>query len=219
LELGGEAERHLREGLRGIPKNTMKPKVVEKLVARLAEHQSGREIAEIISSGRFSHARGFRDTVSMLGSGIPDQFPRAIDQIRLGNQFYESGLRHIEFEVKNPRIKADLDVRVTDDAGHSYGYQLKRLNNPKNPFENIAKSDNLGQLSKSESDHKIMLVDGQGTIAEWEARGIPEELLQVHRGDHPLKSEKGRGILFVLRLDDGTIVIPPGAKADPRGVL
>jgi hypothetical protein len=108
---------------------------------------------------------------------------------------------------------------VTDDAGHSYGYQLKRLNNPKNPFENIAKSDNLGQLSKSESDHKIMLVDGQGTIAEWEARGIPEELLQVHRGDHPLKSEKGRGILFVLRLDDGTIVIPPGAKADPRGVL
>ncbi|MGW2701521.1 hypothetical protein [Streptomyces sp. NPDC001340] len=96
---------------------------------------------------------------------------------------------------------------------------MKRLNNPKNPFDSIAKPDNLGQLSKSEADHKIMLVDGQGTVAEWQAKGIPEELLQVHLGEHPFKSEKGRGILFVLRLDDGTIVIPPGAKVDPRGVL
>ncbi|MET7855275.1 hypothetical protein ABZT48_45750 [Streptomyces avermitilis] len=110
-------------------------------------------------------------------------------------------------------------MRVTDDAGDSFGYQMKRLNNPKNPFDSIAKSDNLGQLSKSAADSKIMLVDGQGTVAEWQARGIPEELLQVHRGEHPVKSEKGRGILFVLRLDDGTIVIPPGAKVDPRGVL
>lgn len=31
--------------------------------------------------------------------------------------------------------------------------------------------------------------------------------------------EKGRGILFVLRIDDGTIVIPPGSTVDPRGVL
>ncbi|MFF4571328.1 hypothetical protein [Streptomyces sp. NPDC001410] len=219
LELGGEAERRFRDGMRGIPKNNIKPKVLEKIVGRLAENPSGREIAEIISSGHLSHSPGFRDTVSMLGSGRPDQFPRAIDQIRLGDQFYKSGLRNIEFEVKNPGIKADLDVRVTDDTGNSYGYQMKRLNNPKNPFDSIAKPDNLGQLSKSEADHKIMLVDGQGTVAEWQAKGIPEELLQVHLGEHPFKSEKGRGILFVLRLDDGTLVIPPGAKVDPRGVL
>ncbi|MGW7046276.1 hypothetical protein ACWGDT_26995 [Streptomyces avermitilis] len=219
LELGGEAEHRFREGLRGIPRNNMKPKVLEKIVSRLAEDPSGREIAEIVSSGHLSHSTGFRDTVSMLGSGRVDQFSRAVDQIRLGDQFYQKGLRHIEFEVKNPQIKADLDVRVTDEAGDSFGYQMKRLNNPKNPFDSIAKSDNLGQLSKSAADNKIMLVDGQGTVAEWQARGIPEELLQVHRGEHPFKSEKGRGIFFVLRLDDGTIVIPPGAKVDPRGVL
>jgi len=219
MQLGGEAEHQLREGIRGIPKNTMKPKVVEKIVERLAEFPSGREVADIISSGHLSQSPGYRDTVSMLGSGRPDQFPRAVDQLRLGDQFHRSGLHHIEFEVKNPAIKADLDVRVTDDSGNTYGYQMKRLNNPENPFNSITKPDNLGQLSKSASDHKIMLVDGQGTVAEWESRGIPEELLQVHRGEHPFKSEKGRGILFVLRLDDGTIIIPPGSKVDPRGVL
>ncbi|GHB10110.1 hypothetical protein [Streptomyces chryseus] len=219
MERGGDAEHQLREGIRSIPKNTMKPKVIEKIVERLGESTSGREIADIISSGHLSQSPGFRDTVSMLGSGRPDQFPRAVDQLRLGDQFYRSGLRHIEFEVKNPAIKADIDVRVTDDAGSSFGYQMKRLNNPKNPFDSIAKPDNLGQLSKSVADHKVMLIDGQGSVAEWEARGIPEELLQVHRGEHPFKSEKGRGILFVLRLDDGTIIIPPGSKVDPGGVL
>ncbi|MFC9931249.1 hypothetical protein [Streptomyces sp. NPDC127190] len=219
LELGGEAEQRLREALDNIPKNNIKPKVLETAISRLAESASGREVADIISSGHFAKSPGFRDAISMLGSSKPDQFPRAIDQLRLGEQLYQRGLRKIEFEVKNQSIKADLDVRVTDDSGHSWGYQLKRLNNPKNPFNSISKPDHLGQLSKSEADHKIMLVDGQGTVAEWEQRGIPEELLQVHRGEHPFKSDKGRGILFVIRLEDGTIVIPPGAKVDPRGVL
>ncbi|ORT59280.1 hypothetical protein [Streptomyces sp. CB03238] len=219
MERGGEAERQLREGISNIPRNTMKPKVIEKIVQRLGESPSGREIADIIISGHLSQFPGYRDTVSMLGSGIADQAPRAMDQLRLADQFHKTGLQTIELEVKNPSIKADLDVRVTDDAGNTYGYQMKRLNNPKNPFDSITKPDNLGQLSKSAADHKIMLIDGQGSVAEWKARGIPEELLQVHRGEHPFKSEKGRGIMFVLRLDDGTIIIPPGSKVDPRGVL
>ncbi|MFF4182945.1 hypothetical protein ACFYZ9_07135 [Streptomyces sp. NPDC001691] len=220
LELGGEAEHRIREAIRQIPKNTMKPKVIEKAIQRLSESPSGAEIAEIISSGRLSHAPGYRDAISMLGSGLVDHPPRAIDQLRLGNQFYEHGFHNVAFEIKNQSIKADIDVKVTDANGESYGYQLKRLKNPKNPFENIAKADNLGQLSKSENvTHKVMLIDGQGTVADWKARGIPEELLQVHRGVHPVKSEKGRGILFVLRLGDGTIVIPPGAMVDPGGVL
>ncbi|MFD9863355.1 hypothetical protein [Streptomyces alboflavus] len=219
LQLGGDAEHRLREAIKGIPKNTMKPKVLEKAISRLAEHPYGREVAEVISSGKFSHATGFRDLVSQLGSGVAGQHIRAIDQIKFGDQLHASGLRNIEFEIKNSARKADLDVKVTDDAGNSFGYQMKRLNNPKDPFEQIARADYLGQLSKSQADVKVMLVDGQGTVADWTSRGIPEELLRVHRGEHALKSEKGHGILFVLRLDDGTIVIPPGAKVDPRGVL
>ncbi|MEE1744213.1 MULTISPECIES: hypothetical protein [unclassified Streptomyces] len=219
MKLGGEAERQFREAMRNIPNNNIKPKVLEKIVARMGEYPQGREIADIITSGHLSQTHKFRDVVSMLGSGVRGQDLRAMDQIRLGDQFYRSGLRDIEFEIKNQAFKADLDVRVTDTNGESYGYQMKRLENPKNPFESIAKADHLGQLSKSNADHRIMLVDGQGTIAEWQARGIPEELLQVHRGEHALKSSKGRGILFVIRLEDGTITIPPGAKADPRGVL
>ncbi|MEV6961302.1 hypothetical protein AB0M97_19295 [Streptomyces sp. NPDC051207] len=219
MRLGGETEQRLREAIRNIPRNTMKPKVVERVVARLGEHPFGSEIAEIISSGRFSQSPGFRNLVSTLGSGNPHPVPRAVDQIRLGEQFYRSGLRDIAFEQKDAAIKADVDVRVVDEASESWGYQLKRLDNPKDPFESITKADYLGQLSKSDIDHRIMLVDGQGTVAEWQARGIPEELLQVHRGEHPVKSDKGQGILFVIRLEDGTIVIPPGSKVDPRGVL
>ncbi|MFG3528794.1 hypothetical protein ACGF8B_18865 [Streptomyces sp. NPDC047917] len=219
MELGGEAEHQFREAMRKIPNNNIKPKVLEKIVARMGEYPHGREIADIITSGHLSQTHKFRDVVSMLGSGVRGQDLRAMDQIRLGDQFYRSGLRDIEFEIKNQAFKADLDVRVTDANGESYGYQMKRLENPKNPFESIAKADHLGQLSKSTADHRIMLVDGQGTVAEWQARGIPDELLQVHRGEHAIKSGKGRGILFVIRLEDGTITIPPGAKADPRGVL
>ncbi|MFC7892501.1 hypothetical protein [Streptomyces sp. NPDC057381] len=219
VELGGETERRLREGIRGIPRNTIKPKVVEKIVSRLGKDTAGQEMADIIASGHLSRMPGYKDVVAMLGSGIESHFPSAVDQLRLAEQFHRSGVRNIEFEIKNSSIKADIDVKVTDDSGTSYGYQMKRLRNPKNPFESIAKADNLGQLSKSEADHKVMLVDGQGPIAEWEARGTLNELMQVHRGDHPVKSEKGRGILFVLRLDDGTVVIPPGSKVDPRGVL
>ncbi|MGW1188620.1 hypothetical protein [Streptomyces sp. NPDC002559] len=219
MELGGEAERRLREGMRGIPNNTIKPKVLERIVTRLSEHPQGKEVADIISSGHLSQMRKFRDVVSMLGSGVSGQYIRAIDQIKLGEDFYRSGLREIEFEIKNEKIKADVDVRVTDEKGESYGYQMKRLDSSNNPFGSITKADNLGQLSKSSATHKIMLVDGLGTVAEWRARGIPEELLQVHRGEHAVKSEKGLGILFVIRLADGTITIPPGSKVDPRGLL
>ncbi|MGW1431966.1 hypothetical protein ACWD6K_25545 [Streptomyces sp. NPDC002431] len=219
MELGGEAERQFREAMKNIPNNNIKPKVLERIVARMGKYPDGQEISEIITSGRLAQTNKFRDVVSMLGSGIRGQDIRAMDQIRLGDQFYRSGLRDIEFEIKNQAYKADLDVRVTDSHGESYGYQMKRLENPKNPFESIAKADNLGQLSKSEADHRIMLVDGQGTMAEWHSRGIPDELLQVHRGEHAFKSDKGRGILFVIRLEDGTIKIPPHAKADPKGIL
>ncbi|WP_282794894.1 hypothetical protein [Streptomyces sp. CC224B] len=219
LELGGEAEQRLREAIRGIPRNTMKPKVLEKGISRLAEHPYGRDVAEVITSGKFSHSAGFREVVSSLGSGVDGQYIRAIDQIRFADDLHRAGLRDIVFEVKNSSAKADLDVRVVDEEGKIWGYQMKRLNSNKGPFEQIAKADYLRQLSSSHADTKIMLVDGQGTVADWMSRGIPDELLQVHKGEHPLKSEKGRGVLFVLRLEDGTIVIPPGAKVDPRGVL
>ncbi|MER5465102.1 hypothetical protein ABT010_31360 [Streptomyces sp. NPDC002668] len=218
LQLGGEAERQVRDALASLSKNQMKPKVRENIISRLAEHRYGQEVAEILTSGRLAGYENYKQVVSSMGSGRVLMLDPAIDQLRLGDQFHHAGLRDIGFEDKGGPYQ-DLDVRVRDENGSTYGYQMKRLNNPKNPFDSITKPENLRQVSSSQVDHKVMLVDGQGTVAEWTARGIPDELLAVHRGEHAFKSEKGRGITFVIRLDDGTLVIPPGSKTDPGGVL
>ncbi|MEU5089667.1 hypothetical protein [Streptomyces sp. NPDC021356] len=40
--------------------------------------------------------------------------------------------------------------------------------------------------------------------------------MDIHRGG---RGPKGEGITFVIRLEDGNLVIPPGSKVDPKDML
>ncbi|MET9810041.1 hypothetical protein [Streptomyces halstedii] len=41
--------------------------------------------------------------------------------------------------------------------------------------------------------------------------------MNVHHGC--CNGAKGEGITFVIRLEDGTLVVPPGSKFDPKDAL
>ncbi|EXU64887.1 hypothetical protein Z951_28360 [Streptomyces sp. PRh5] len=217
LERGGETEQRIREALKQLPgPQRPKPQVLEKALSRLAEHPNGNQVGEILASGRFSGSENYWKVVSSLGSGRPLMVQPSIDQLRFANDLYDRGFRDIDFEIQENGC--DIDVRVSDNPDHTYGYQMKRLDNPKDPLNEITRPKYLGQLQRSDVDRRIMLVDGQGTLAEWQAKGIPRELMEVYEGKHRYALDRGKGVAFVIRLDDGTLVVPPGADVFPRSV-
>ncbi|MFF9395874.1 hypothetical protein [Streptomyces griseoluteus] len=219
MDRGGETEQQLRDALKGIPgKQRPKPDVVERALERLASEPSGQRVAEAIASGHFSRSDGFGQVVSSLGARKEAMFRPGADQIIFADDLVRSGVpaESIEFEYKLP-VGADADIRITDESGTVYTYQMKHLNSPLDEVSEITRGKYLLQLARTEADHRVMLVDGgTGTRADWTSSGAYDALMEIHGG---ARGSKGAGITFVVRLDDGTLVIPPGAKTDPKGML
>ncbi|MFF8013736.1 hypothetical protein [Streptomyces sp. NPDC007929] len=183
-----------------------------------AIHPDGQRIAEIIGSGQFNLSDEYGQVVSSLGANRAQMFRPGADQLIFADDLVKSGVpaHTIDFEQKYPP-GADMDIRIADESGDVYAYQMKRLNNPQDPVGEITRNKYLLQLAKSEADHQIMLVDGaRGTRADWMSNGSYDALMDIHRGG---QGPKGEGITFVIRLEDGTLVVPPGSKLDPKDML
>ncbi|MEU9120034.1 hypothetical protein AB0C96_09255 [Streptomyces sp. NPDC048506] len=220
MERGGELEQRLREAIKGLPGATRpKPNVLELALSRLAENPRGHAVADIIASGRFNRSGDFSQVVSSLGSRKIGMVEPGVDQIIFADDLCKSGVpaESMNFEVKNA-AGGDIDVHVRADNGEVYGYQMKRLNEPLDPVGEIMRGKYLGQLAKSDVDHRIMLVDGQGSVAQWMENGSFQALMDVHRAGRN-GNGLGAGTTFVIRLDDGSLVVPPGAKTDPKDML
>ncbi|MFE0377876.1 hypothetical protein ACFW1M_20330 [Streptomyces inhibens] len=220
MERGGELEQRLREAIKGLPGATRpKPNVLELALTRLAENPRGHVVADVIASGRFNRSENFSQVVSSLGAKKIGMVEPGLDQIIFADDLYKSGVpaESINFEVKTA-AGGDIDVNVRAENGEVYGYQMKRLSNPLDPVSEIIRGKYLGQLAKSDVDHRIMLVDGQGTVAQWTENGSFQALMDVHRVGRN-GNGLGAGTTFVIRLDDGSLVIPPGAKTDPKDML
>ncbi|MFI7503502.1 hypothetical protein ACIBVL_34530 [Streptomyces sp. NPDC049687] len=216
---GGETEQQLRDAIKQIPGDKRpKPDVLDRALERLATVPNGQQVAEIIASGRFGRSDGFGQVVSSLGARKEAMFQPGVDQIIFAEDLARSGVpaQNIEFEYKIP-AGADADIRITDESGSVYTYQMKHLNNPIDQVSEITRGKYLLQLAVTEADHRVMLVDGgRGTRADWMANGSYDALMDIHNGG---RGRKGQGITFVVRLEDGTLVIPPGAKTDPKDML
>ena len=219
MVLGGETEQQLRDAIKGIPgKQRPKPDVLDRALERLASEPNGQQVAEVIATGHFNQSEGFGQVVSSLGARKEGMFQPGADQILFADDLARSGIppHNIEFEHKIP-AGADADIRITDESGAVYTYQMKHLNNPMDQVSEITRGKYLLQLARTEADHRIMLVDGgRGTRADWMSNGSYDALMDIHNGG---RGPKGEGITFVVRLKDGTLVIPPGAKTDPKDML
>ncbi|MEV4433423.1 hypothetical protein [Streptomyces sp. NPDC049585] len=217
LVRGSELEQRFHDGIRQLPgAKRPKPKVLENILDRLSAHPNGQEIAEVVASGHFAKSENFAQVVSSMGAAREQLMQPAVDQIRFANDLYERGFRDIEFEHK--ANKADIDVLVRDRTGYAVGYQMKRLNDPLNPIDEVTRDKYLLQLQRADVDHRVLLVDSRGTLADWRSKGYAEILQQVHDGIHPETLKKGEGISFVIRLDDGNLIIPPDGSLYPKGV-
>ncbi|MFJ3515447.1 MULTISPECIES: hypothetical protein [unclassified Streptomyces] len=217
---GGDLEQGVRDAVKGIPgASRPKPPVFERVLEVLGENPRGHQVAEIIASGRFNGSENFGQVVSSLGAKKVQMAEPGIDQIILADDLARSGFAgdRIDFEIKND-AGGDADVRLLDDNGNAFVYQMKRLNNPLDPVSEITRGKNLGQLTHSVGDHRIMLVDGQGSVAKWTAEGAVERLMEIHQNGRG-RFEAGKDVTFVIRLDDGTLVVPPGSKTDPKDML
>ncbi|MEU3512138.1 hypothetical protein ABZ733_30495, partial [Streptomyces longwoodensis] len=216
---GSRTEQRLHEAIREIPgKARPKPDSVERLVERLSAEPNGQQVAEVIASGRFNKSNGFGTVVSSLGARKVGMYHPGADQILFAEDLVRSGIspENLDFEYKIPE-GADADVRIRDASGEVYSYQMKRLNDPADPVSEITRGKYLLQLARCEADHRILLVDGaRGTVDEWKTSGSYDALMKVHEG---AQGRKGQGITFVVRLEDGTLVIPPGARTDPKDML
>ncbi|MFB8394919.1 hypothetical protein [Streptomyces yangpuensis] len=217
---GGGLEQAVRDAVKGIP-GASRPKVpvFERVLEVLGDNPRGQQVAEIIASGRFNGSENFGQVVSSLGAKKVQMAEPGIDQIILADDLARSGFAgdRIDFEIKND-AGGDADVRLLDDDGNAFVYQMKRLNNPLDPVSEITRGKNLGQLTHSAGDHRVMLVDGQGSVAKWTAEGAVDRLMEIHQNGRG-RFEAGKDVTFVIRLDDGTLVVPPGSKTDPKDML
>lgn len=216
---GGETEQRIRDATKGIPgRKRPKPNVMDRVLDRLASEADGQRVADIIASGQFNRGDEYGQVVSSLGANREQMFQPAADQLIFADDLVRSGVpaHAIDFEQKVP-AGADMDIRIKDDAGDGYAYQMKHLNDPQDPVSEITRGKYLLQLAIAEADHSVMLVDGgRGRVADWMSNGSYDELMAIHGG---ARGRKGTGITFVIRLEDGNLVIPPGSRTDPKDML
>ncbi|MFG2664464.1 hypothetical protein ACGFY6_09465 [Streptomyces sp. NPDC048387] len=210
FERGGETEQRIRDTL--LP-GKPKPPDLEKALANLADHPAGQEVADIIASGKFRGMANFEQVVGSFSQ--KNAMSGGIEQLRLADQLYDSGVRDISFEIKKdveikPGVitgkETDLDVMARDADGKIYGYQFKEVANPKKVTDKMW--SNIGQLAQSGADVKVFVVDTKGSMADMLASGIEKKLARLH-------TEKD--VIVVLRVEDGTLMYPPGARFMPGG--
>ncbi|WP_257138528.1 hypothetical protein [Streptomyces sp. rh34] len=210
FERGGKTERRIRENLRG---SKVKPGDLDKALANLASHPAGGEIANLLASGRFQGLPNYDQVVSSFTQ--KNAMSGGIEQLRLGRMLQENGVADISFEIKSdieisPGVmtgpRTDMDVMARAHDGRIYGYQFKEVLNPKKAASKMWQ--NIGQLADSNADVKVYVVDTKGTLADMMESGIEKDLSRIH-------SE--RGVIVVLRVEDGTLMYPPGANFMPGG--
>ncbi|MET8727885.1 hypothetical protein ABZV81_12015 [Streptomyces parvus] len=210
FERGGETESRIRENLRS---SKVKPGDLDKALANLADHPAGAEIGELLATGRFNGLPNYDQVVSSFTQ--KNAMSGGIEQLRLGRMLQESGVSDISFEIKkgveiSPGVttgpRTDMDVMARDHDGKVYGYQFKEVANPKKVASKMWQ--NIGQLADSMADVRVFVIDTKGTIADMMKSGIEKDLSRIH-------SE--RDVIVVLRVEDGTLMYPPGANFTPGG--
>ncbi|MCY0952742.1 hypothetical protein [Streptomyces sp. H27-S2] len=210
FERGGETEQQIRENMRG---SKVKPGDLDKALANLADHPAGQEMADLIASGQFKGMTNFDQVVSSFSQ--KNAMSGGVEQLRLADRLQKSGVSDISFEIKKdteikPGVttgpKTDMDVMARDANGNVYGYQFKEVANPKKVTSKMWQ--NIGQLADSGADVKVFVVDTKGSVADMLAAGMEKDLARIH-------SEQG--VIVVLRVEDGTLMYPPGASFMPGG--
>ncbi|MET9922672.1 hypothetical protein ABZZ04_37270, partial [Streptomyces sp. NPDC006435] len=211
FERGGETERQIRKNL---PGSKVKPNDLETALANLAKHPVGQQAADLIASGRFNDLTNYNRVVSSLAQKT--ETSGGIEQLLLADRLQKNGVTEIGFEIKGdveirPGVftgrHTDMDVMARDADGKIYGYQFKEIKDPSTTIDKIWKHSK--QLNESGADVKIFVVDTKGSMADMLASGIRKDLARFY---------DRKGLLVVIRVEDGTLMYPPGSRFVPGDI-
>ncbi len=144
FERGGQVEQQIRDQLR---RSGVKPGDLDRVLTNLEVHPAGKEVAEILASGRYTGRYGYNGVVASMSHA--NMIPGALDQFRLADRLHARGIHDVVFEAKTgyeikPGIRCgdgtDLDVLARDSSGKTYGYQFKDIENPKSCFKRYSRT-------------------------------------------------------------------------------
>ncbi|MFD9339677.1 hypothetical protein ACFWBF_35665 [Streptomyces sp. NPDC060028] len=100
-----------------------------RMLTQLRKSEYGAAVAEYISSGRFAHTPGYRMLIFQVKQG--DMMPAVHQALEHAAELQAKNMENIEFELKLPEEKLDLDVLARSQDGIEYGAQLKDVKSAK----------------------------------------------------------------------------------------
>ncbi len=171
-----------------------------RMLVQLKKSEYGAAVAEYIASGRFADTPGFKKPEGLLFQVKQNGMIPAVHQaMEHAADLQSKGIKNIEFELKLPAQKLDLDVLVrTPDGRIEYGAQLKDVDSVagiKSAVKKIAEK----QLGGPGVDVKHALLDIRGLRGELTER----EIQAVQRAADRSNAS------FELRFNDGSVTIFP----------
>ncbi|MFG2336649.1 hypothetical protein [Streptomyces yangpuensis] len=180
-----------------------------RVLEALKKSEYGAAVAEYISSGRFADVPGFKNPEGLLYQVKQRGMIPAVHQaMEHAAELQAKGLKGIEFEVKLPAEKLDLDVLVRNDGRIEYGAQLKDVDGVsgiKSAVNKISGKQLKGKIDE-ETGLPITPVDVKAGILD--IRGSVTELTQ-REAQFVQRAADSCNAYFELKFDDGSITFYP----------
>lgn len=176
-----------------------------RMLTQLRKSEYGAAVADYIASGRFADVPMFKDPKGLLFQvKQKDMIPAVHQAMEHAAELQAKGIKNIEFELKLPDKKLDLDVLVRTDGRIEYGAQLKDVDSVagiKSAVKKIAEK----QLAGAGVDVKVGILDIKGFRNELTER----EIQAVQRAADRTNAS------FELKFKDGSVTIYPTNAAKP----
>ncbi|MCH0539334.1 hypothetical protein I3F58_07115 [Streptomyces sp. MUM 203J] len=168
----------------------------QRMLTQLRKSEYGAAVADYIASGRFAHMPGYIDLISQVKQR--DMMPAVHQALEHAAELQAKNIDSIEFELKLPDQKLDLDVLVKSENGIEYGAQLKDVDNA-NGIKSAVKKIAEKQLGGAGVDVKVAILD----VHDVKGALTDQTLKHVQRAADRTNAS------FELRFKDGSVTVYP----------
>ncbi|MFD9421524.1 MULTISPECIES: hypothetical protein [unclassified Streptomyces] len=174
----------------------------ERMLTQLRKSPYGAAVADHITNGHFARMPGYKSLIFQVKQG--DMIPAVHQAMEHASELRAKSMDNIEFELKLPEEKLDLDVLSRSKNGIEYGAQLKTVESA-NGISSAVKGIAAKQLAGPGVKVKVAILDIQ------DAKGaITEQVLnKVQRAADRTNAS------FELRFQDGSITVYPAKAVEP----
>ncbi|MDA2809705.1 hypothetical protein O4J56_03535 [Nocardiopsis sp. RSe5-2] len=169
----------------------------------------GRQVAEIIESGRLSEADGYGKFLTKFETVAEQPFGDYAAEFRFADDLVKSGYpgKQIKFPVNSQTGMDDVDVAIkAEERADVYSYQIKAVNSEKGIKRWLPKV--AGQLSGPTAE-------GTNKVGIFEVRQSIHDCSEA-RVEEMAKWAKRKNMSFRVYFTDGVMTVPPGAQIFPR---